>query len=123
MARIVAKGLRLRVTAIVLGLAIGGLLSELCIRAYVGVNRTAARVVAESDPMHVLIAAHGELGYRPRPNSVFRYGNGTVATTNSMGYRGPVVGIPKPSCTFRILLLGESTTHGWGVADDQTIDA
>jgi lysophospholipase L1-like esterase len=40
-----------------------------------------------------------------------------------MGYRGPVVRTPKPSGTFRIVLLGESTTHGWGVMDDKTIDA
>src|SRR5262249_20655171 len=40
-----------------------------------------------------------------------------------MGYRGPEVRTPKPSGTFRIILLGESTTHGWGVMDDETIDA
>jgi lysophospholipase L1-like esterase len=75
------------------------------------------------DPMAILIEPHGEFGYRQRPNRVFKYGNGTAATSNAMGYRGPVVSIPKPPGVFRIILLGGSTSHGWGVNDDQTIDA
>jgi len=31
--------------------------------------------------------------------------------------------VPKPAGTFRIMLFGGSTTHGWGVNDNQTIDA
>jgi lysophospholipase L1-like esterase len=41
----------------------------------------------------------------------------------STQYRGPLVAVPKPPGTFRILLLGGSTTHGWKVNDDETIDA
>ena len=40
-----------------------------------------------------------------------------------MSYRGPEVSVPKRDGTFRILLLGGSPTHGWGVNDDETIDA
>lgn len=118
----ITNGLLVRLTLVVLGLGLGGLIGEVSIRVYAGFQEGAGRILAQFDPIGVLIAPHGDLGYRPRPNSVFRYTNGTFATTNSMGYRGPEVTIPKASGTFRIILLGESTTHGWGVADDQTID-
>jgi lysophospholipase L1-like esterase len=62
------------------------------------------------------------MGYRQKPGSVYRYANGTRATANALGYRGPVVTLPKPAGTFRIVLLGGSTTHGWGVNDDETLD-
>ena len=117
------KALLIRFTAVALGLVVGGLVGEISVRVYASFDKHAHRVLLRNDPLAVLISAHGEFGYRPRPNSVFRYGNGTSATTNSLGYRGPVVRTPKPSGTFRIILLGESTTHGWGVVDDETIDA
>jgi len=117
------KAILIRLTAVALGLVLGGLVGEISVRVYASFHEHTRRVLLHADPLAVLISAHGEFGYRPRPNSVFRYGNGTSATTNSMGYRGPVVRTPKPSGTFRIILLGESTTHGWGVMDDETIDA
>ena len=117
------KAILIRVTAVALGLVLGGLVGEISARVYASFDKHAYRILLNADPLAVLISAHGEFGYRPRPNSVFRYGNGTFATTNSLGYRGPVVRTPKPSGTFRIILLGESTTHGWGVMDDETIDA
>ncbi len=40
-------------------------------------------------------------------------------TTNSLRLRGPEVG-PKPPGTKRILAIGESVTHGWGLADSDT---
>jgi len=117
------KAILIRLTAVALGLVLGVLVGEISVRVYASFNKHAHRVLLRNDPLAVLISAHGEFGYRPRPNSVFRYGNGTSATTNAMGYRGPVVRTPKPSGTFRVILLGESTTHGWGVMDDETIDA
>ena len=118
-----ARPALIRLTAIAVGLVLGILIGEATVRAYAGLHDHARQVLLNSDPLAVLIVPHGEFGYRPRPNSVFRYRNGTAATINAMGYRGPVVRIPKPSGMFRIVLLGESTTHGWGVADDETIDA
>jgi lysophospholipase L1-like esterase len=117
------RAVTIRLTAIGLGLLVGGLLGEVAIRLYASFDAQIQRALLRADPMAVSIAPHGDLGYRPRPNSVFRYGNGAVATANAMGYRGPVVAIPKPVGTFRVILLGGSTTHGWGVADDETIDA
>jgi lysophospholipase L1-like esterase len=75
------------------------------------------------DVLSARIEPLGEDGYRPKRGGVFRYPNGTAATINTMGFRGPVVTDAKPSDTFRAILLGGSTTHGWGVNDDQTIDA
>ena len=99
-----------------------GLLAEGTIRAYASVNRAFGAGLKEFDPMAVQIEPHGRLGYRQRPNSVLHYGNGAVATANSMNYRGPEVPLHPAPGTIRIILLGGSTTHGFGVADDQTID-
>lgn len=80
------------------------------------------RSLAEWDPLRMKIEPYGELGYRQRPNTAFEYVNGTVAHANAMGFRGDTVTVPKPSGRLRVVLLGGSTTHGWGVADDETID-
>jgi lysophospholipase L1-like esterase len=98
-------------------------LGELGVRVNASLDRDFGRQVVALDPLSALIEPHGELGYRQKPGSRYQYGNGTVATANAMGFRGPVVALPKPPGTFRIVLLGESTTHGWGVSDDETIDA
>lgn len=42
---------------------------------------------------------------------------------NALGFRGPEVVVPKPSGRFRIVVIGDSLTLGWGVADDETYAA
>lgn len=54
--------------------------------------------------------------------SLSRYANGTRAIWNALGFRGPLVPQHKRPGAFRMILLGESTTHGYQVDDDQTID-
>lgn len=105
------------------GFAAGVLLAEGAVRLYAAFDSRFAKMMGALDPLVVKIVPSGDFSYRQRPYALFDYPNGTVATANTLGYRGPVVAIPKPPGTFRIVLLGESTTHGYGVNDDQTIDA
>jgi lysophospholipase L1-like esterase len=75
------------------------------------------------DLLAVQIEPMGQFAYRQRPNAVFHYRNGTVATSNRLGYRGPLVALPKPRGAVRVILVGGSATHGYGVNDGDTIDA
>ena len=60
------------------------------------------------------IAADGKRGFRLRPD----YADSTVHT-NAQGFRGNE--LPTDLDEKRLILaLGESTTFGWGVADDET---
>jgi lysophospholipase L1-like esterase len=111
------------VALLVFGLLVGVVTGEVGIRVYASWHEGFGRLVRQADPLAISIEPHGQLGYRQRPNRIFHYSNGTYATSNALGYRGPVVSIAKPRGTFRIVLLGGSTTHGWGVQDGQTIDA
>lgn len=82
-----------------------------------------ASTLRSYDPLAVQIVPIGQYGYRQRPGARLTYRNGTSATANALGFRGPEVSLEKPAGTLRILLLGGSTTHGWGVDDSATIDA
>src|SRR5262245_52633443 len=107
---------------LVIMIAVGTGLGELAVRGVALVNGDWSRRLRGSDPAASVIEPHGELGYRQKPRSTYRYINGTKATSNAMGFRGPEVAIPKPPELIRIVLLGGSTTHGWGVNDSETID-
>lgn len=116
---------RLRLQHVVLvffGLALGLGLAEASLRLLALVPVNMAQRLAEWDPIDTQIEPHGELGYRQRRNAAFHYINGTVAHSNAQAFRGDTVVIPKPAGLFRVVLLGGSATHGWGVADDETID-
>ena len=106
-----------------LAIGVGAVLTEAGLRMYAHVNESFGHVYRGFDPLYSQVEPHGTIGYRQKPNSTFRYRNGTTATSNAMGFRGPIVLIPKPPGIFRIVLLGGSATHGWAVEDDETIDA
>lgn len=112
-----------RLLLLALGLAIGVLGSELLVRLYARTDGPATEMLRNWDPEGVLIEAHGDAGYRPKPNTEFHYSEDATARINAQGFRGPVVAVPKPGDVYRIVLLGGSTTHGWGVGDGETIDA
>lgn len=109
--------------ALAVGLLVGAGMMEGALRVYAAINPSFGTQFKAFDPTIVQIEPHGTMGYRQRPNSVLHYFNGTTATSNSLGYRGPEVPVQPPPGTVRIILLGGSTTHGYGVSDDQTIDA
>ncbi len=48
---------------------------------------------------------------------------GAVVTVNALGFRGPEVQQTKPASTRRIIILGDSTVYGHGVADDEVFSA
>ena len=108
---------------LMLALAFAGALAEVSVRLYAGLNPTFGQRLRGLDVLTAKVEPHGDFGYRMKPLETIRYKNGTEANTNAMGFRGPLVTVPKPQGTFRIILLGGSTTHGWRVNDDETIDA
>ncbi len=68
------------------------------------------QIVYQSDP---------ELRYVLAPNQRGWIDDGFV-TTNSLGFRGNEVALPKPAGRLRIVAIGDSLTFGWGVNDDET---
>jgi lysophospholipase L1-like esterase len=46
-----------------------------------------------------------------------------MVTTNSFGFRGNEIVVPKPVDLFRVVALGDSVTFGWGVNDPDTFCA
>lgn len=104
-----------------LGLVLGAM--ELGVRVVARIAGPAGYRLAARDPLSTIYEPFGNYGYRPTPGKVERFGNGTQAHYNEMGYRGPLVGARKPPGAVRIVLLGGSAMAGYGVSDDQTIDA
>lgn len=113
----------IRIGLALLGILVGGVTAEIGLRVYARFGGEMGRRLAASDPLGVLIEPLGAVGYRQRPFAVQRYANGTVARSNSLGFRGPEIERTKPDGVIRIVLLGGSTTHGWSVADHETISA
>jgi lysophospholipase L1-like esterase len=105
-----------------IGLLVGLGLCEVSLRAWTSLSPNGEDMFP--DPLAILIEPYGELGYKQRPGAVFEYPiTGKHATANAAGYRGPLVSVQKPAGVVRIVLLGGSATHGWGVSDDETIDS
>lgn len=74
------------------------------------------------DVLSMKVEPHATAGYRPKPDTRWRYPNGAVAHVNAQGFRGPVVAPAKAEGVTRVVLLGGSTSFGWGVNDAETID-
>jgi lysophospholipase L1-like esterase len=63
-----------------------------------------------------------EIRYVPLPSQRGWIDDGLVSV-NSRGFRGAEVTIPKPPGRFRIVVIGDSLTLGWGVNDEETYAA
>jgi lysophospholipase L1-like esterase len=46
-----------------------------------------------------------------------------LVTINALGFRGAEVGLRKPPDRFRVAVIGDSLTLGWGVSDQETYAA
>lgn len=57
--------------------------------------------------------------YRHKASTTTSFGRFEIAA-NSLGFRGPELAVPKPAGTFRIVVLGDSVTLGWGIDDEFT---
>ena len=84
----------------------------------------AARIVfpAPPDPTRqpqIVYQFDPELRYVLSPNQRGWIDDGFV-TTNSLGFRGSEVALPKPAGRLRIVAIGDSLTFGWGVNDNET---
>jgi lysophospholipase L1-like esterase len=112
-----------RLLSVTVGVVVGLLLAEGALRVAALGGIDAAARLARRDPAAFLYEPFGNFGYRERPGRHERYENGTVAHFNAAGYRGPIVDTLKAPGTYRIVLLGGSTTFGYGVNDEDTIDA
>lgn len=87
----------------------------------------AARVLlpAPPDPTRqpqIVYRPDPEVRYALAPNQHGWIDDGFV-TTNSSGFRGADVEMPKPPGRFRIVVLGDSVAFGWGVNDPETFSA
>lgn len=65
------------------------------------------------------VSADPQVGFEHLPNRS-TYLMGVDVRTNSYGLRGAETTLEKPTNTYRILVLGDSFTFGWGVSEDQT---
>ncbi len=64
-----------------------------------------------------------ELGWVNEPRQHARTVGRWSVRINSVGLRGPEYPTPKPAGLFRVLLVGDSFTFGYGVAEDSTYGA
>lgn len=117
------RALRSRVGRVAIAALLGLVTLEIALRVVAATGSTRfASALREWDPDRTL-ELRGPHCYRAWPGSVLRFPNGTAAHENEMGFRGPAVAVPKPPGTYRVVILGGSTTHGFLVDDDDTIDA
>lgn len=74
------------------------------------------------DEFRGLIQPHKDLFWVMTPNTEVQEPNGEIVKINAQGFRGSDLGVKKPG-DYRILSLGESSTFGAGVGNDETYSA
>ena len=69
-----------------------------------------------------IISDNPEAGFEHRPDSTAHL-MGVDVATNRFGLRSNEIELEKPANTYRIVVIGDSVTFGWGVPQDQTYSA
>jgi lysophospholipase L1-like esterase len=92
-----------------------------------GLCELAARALLPAPPNptrepQIVYLSDPEIRYVNLPNQKGWIDDGFV-TINSRGFRGPEVVSPKPAGRFRLVIIGDSLTFGWGVGDAETFGA
>jgi len=81
-------------------------------------NVRGAQIVIPAMPLPP--SFHGDLDTRLAAKDDIRRTLTFTVDTNNLGLRGPDVDERKPRRTTRVLCLGDSTTFGWGVSDEES---
>jgi hypothetical protein len=103
--------LRVRLLALLVGLALALLIAEGALRAAARRAHTAEGSLGVSDPV---------LHHRYRPNR-HKPIRGVEYATNSLGLRDREYARDKPAGAFRIVMLGDSFTEGYTLGIDDTV--
>jgi lysophospholipase L1-like esterase len=107
-----------RVLRAVVGVAFGLVLSEICLRLWVGyfasiANRQYYSRADQIDEDEYRFVPHPYFSFALNPNYV-----SGATSHNSLGLRGKEVSHKKGTGVYRIICFGGSTTYGWGIEDD-----
>jgi lysophospholipase L1-like esterase len=138
------RKIAIRIAAVVAGLLVGVLLTELGLRIFgVAPERypesqwfvwedgryepavKGVRAIREASPFGIAMGQY-RAGSKLRqvfasnPHGQLDDDNGVEYSINSLGLRGPEIAAEKPPGTFRILGVGDSITFGIGVRDHET---
>ena len=101
-------------------------LAVVAVLAALGLCELCARLVFPAPPLarqpQLAYLYDPELRYVQAPAQQGWIDDGLV-TVNSLGFRGPEVTLPKPPRRFRLAVIGDSLTLGWGVHDRETYAA
>ncbi|MEO7192306.1 MAG: GDSL-type esterase/lipase family protein [Vicinamibacterales bacterium] len=106
-------GLRAKLLAVLVALVVSAGLCELMARAAFTAPPLPGREPA------VLYRIEPGVGFIHAPSQQGWIDDGFV-TINALGLRGETPAVPKPAGLVRVLAVGDSTTFGWGVNDNET---
>ena len=138
------RKIAVRVAAVLVGLFVGVVLTELGLRVfgvaperypeskwYVWENgryeptAPGVRTIREASPLGISMGQYRagsklKQVFASNPHGQLDDDNGVEYSINSLGLRGPEIAADKPAGTFRILGVGDSITFGIGVRDNET---
>jgi len=103
------------------------LLGAVAVLLAFGICELAARALLPAPPddtrqPQIAYRYDPEIRYVLAPNQQGWIDDGWM-TINSLGFRGRDVVTPKPPGSFRVVVIGDSVTMGWGVGDNETYSA